>query len=50
MNDEHNSPIYVSLDLEMNQPSGKIIEIGVTVGNAYKREIIEKKTLLCKSK
>ena len=43
MNDEHNSPIYVSLDLEMNQPSGKIIEIGVTVGNAYKREIIEKK-------
>jgi inhibitor of KinA sporulation pathway (predicted exonuclease) len=40
---ENNSSIYVSLDLEMNQPSGKIIEIGVTVADILSREILGKK-------
>jgi inhibitor of KinA sporulation pathway (predicted exonuclease) len=36
------SPIYVCLDLEMNQPSKKIIEIGVVVANVKERKILAK--------
>ena len=34
--------IFTSLDLEMNQPSGKIIQIGAVVGNITTGEILEK--------
>ena len=33
---------FLSLDLEMNQPSGKVIEVGVAVGNVHS-EIVETK-------
>lgn len=33
---------YISLDLEMNQPSNKIIMIGITVGNIYTGEVLYK--------
>lgn len=36
------NPIYYSLDLEMNQPSRKIIQIGVCIGNLVIGEILEK--------
>jgi inhibitor of KinA sporulation pathway (predicted exonuclease) len=34
--------IFTSLDLEMNQPSGKIIQIGACVGNIATGQIFEK--------
>ena len=34
--------IFTSLDLELNQPSGKIIQIGAAVGHLMTGEIIEK--------
>lgn len=34
--------VFTSLDLEMNQPSGKIIQIGAVVGNIKTGEIFEK--------
>ena len=34
--------IFTSLDLEMNQPSRKIISIGVVVGNIRTGNILEK--------
>src|SRR5665213_3459183 len=34
--------IFTSLDLEMNQPSGKIIQIGAVTGNIYTGEILER--------
>lgn len=33
--------IFTSLDLEMNQPSGKIISVGAVVGNIKTGEILE---------
>lgn len=33
-------PLIVSLDLEMNQPSGRIIQIGAVIGNVQTGEII----------
>lgn len=33
---------YTSLDLEMNQPSGAIIQIGAVIGNMNTGEIVEK--------
>jgi inhibitor of KinA sporulation pathway (predicted exonuclease) len=33
--------IFTALDLEMNQPSGKIIQIGACVGNIVTGEILE---------
>lgn len=36
----------LALDLEMNQPSRKIIEIGVAVGNAQTLEIYDRKSFL----
>lgn len=38
--------IVVSLDLEFNQPSGKIIELGYTIGNIYTGEILLNKGLI----
>lgn len=38
--------IVMSLDLEMNQPSGKIIQIGITIGDLTKRSIIETKSFM----
>jgi inhibitor of KinA sporulation pathway (predicted exonuclease) len=34
--------IFTSLDLEMNQPSGKIIQIGAVIGNIKTGEILSK--------
>lgn len=34
--------IFTSLDLEMNQPSGKIIQIGAVVGNIRTGEILDR--------
>jgi inhibitor of KinA sporulation pathway (predicted exonuclease) len=34
--------IFTSLDLEMNQPSGKIIQVGAVVGNMETGEILER--------
>src|ERR1035437_5490268 len=34
--------VFTSLDLEMNQPSGSIIQIGAVVGNIVTGEILEK--------
>src|ERR1700688_4220861 len=34
--------IFTSLDLEMNQPSQKIISIGATIGNIKTGEILDK--------
>ncbi|MBN8555436.1 MAG: exonuclease domain-containing protein [Deltaproteobacteria bacterium] len=34
--------IFTSLDLELNQPSGKIIQIGAAIGHLMTGEIIEK--------
>lgn len=34
--------IFTSLDLEMNQPSGKIIQIGAVIGNIHTGEILER--------
>ena len=43
MNEEHRKPIeiFTSLDLEMAQPSGAIIQIGAVVGNIKTGEILE---------
>ena len=35
---------YLSLDLEMAQPSGKIIQIGACIGNIITGEILEQKS------
>lgn len=35
----------LSLDLEMNQPSGKIIQIGYIIGNVNTGDILEEKSL-----
>ena len=35
-------PLVVSLDLEMNQPSGRIIQIGAVVGNVQTGEIVSR--------
>jgi inhibitor of KinA sporulation pathway (predicted exonuclease) len=35
--------IFLSLDLEMNQPSGRIIQIGAVYGNIHTGEIAEKR-------
>ncbi len=37
---KHSSNIFLSLDLEMNQNSGKIIQIGACVGNVYTGELL----------
>jgi inhibitor of KinA sporulation pathway (predicted exonuclease) len=34
--------IFTALDLELNQPSGKIIQIGAVTGNIYTGEILER--------
>lgn len=36
----------ISLDLEMNQPSGKIIQIGYVISNPKNRKIVAKRSLL----
>ena len=36
-----NPTMFTSLDLEMNQPSGKIISVGAVVGNITTGEILE---------
>lgn len=33
----------MALDLELNQPSGAIIQVGITIGNVYTGEILEKR-------
>lgn len=33
----------MALDLEMNQPSGAIIQVGITIGNIYTGAILEKR-------
>ena len=38
----------MSLDLEMNQPSGAIIEVGVTVGNVFTGEVLFKQSIMVK--
>lgn len=37
---------YLALDLEMNQPSGKIIEVGIVIGNVYSGAILERKSFI----
>jgi inhibitor of KinA sporulation pathway (predicted exonuclease) len=37
-----NKTIFTFLDLEMNQPSGKIIQIGAVVGNIATGEVLER--------
>lgn len=38
----------MALDLELNQPSNTIIQIGITIGNVYTGEVLEKKGwLIC---
>jgi len=34
--------LFLSVDLEMNQPSGRIIQIGAIVGNIYTGEVLER--------
>jgi inhibitor of KinA sporulation pathway (predicted exonuclease) len=34
--------IFTSLDLEMNQPSGRIIQVGAVVGNIFTGEILDR--------
>jgi inhibitor of KinA sporulation pathway (predicted exonuclease) len=38
--------IVCALDLEMNQPSGTIIEVGYTIGDMYTGEVLLKKGLI----
>ena len=38
--------IVTSLDLEMNQPSGKIIQIGAVVGNFKTGEVLDKLSII----
>jgi inhibitor of KinA sporulation pathway (predicted exonuclease) len=40
--DGFNKTIFTSLDLEMNQPSGKIIQVGACVGDVITGEVFEK--------
>lgn len=35
---------YIALDLEMNQPSGKIIQVGVCIGNIVSGEILRQQS------
>jgi len=51
MNKE-NKPIeiFTSLDLEMAQPSKKIIQIGAVVGNIVTGEILEKLSIIVNPK
>lgn len=42
--------IFTCIDLEMNQPSGKIIQIGAVVGNIETKEIIETLSLFINPK
>lgn len=39
---DHTKKIFTCLDLEMNQPSGKIIQIGAVVGDVSSGKIIDK--------
>jgi inhibitor of KinA sporulation pathway (predicted exonuclease) len=38
--------VVCTLDLEMNQPSGKIIEVGYTIGNIHTGEVLLNKGLI----
>lgn len=42
--------IFTSLDLEMNQPSGKIISIGAVVGNIVTGDILERANIFVNPK
>lgn len=35
------NPLFIAFDLEMNKPSGKIIQIGAVVGNILTKEVIK---------
>jgi inhibitor of KinA sporulation pathway (predicted exonuclease) len=43
-----NRDLFMSLDLEMDQPSGKIIQVGAVVGNLATGEIMRRLDLLVK--
>jgi sporulation inhibitor KapD len=45
-NNDKAPEIFTSLDLEMNQPTGKIIQIGAVVGNLKTGEIIDKLSII----
>ena len=43
MSNYHKSiEVFTALDLEMNKPSGKIIQIGAVTGNIYTGEVLER--------
>lgn len=42
MSKERSPTIFTSLDLEMNQPSGRIIQIGAVVGNINTGKIVDR--------
>lgn len=39
--------VFISLDLEMSQPSGKIIELGYVIANLDSGEVLLKRGLIC---
>jgi inhibitor of KinA sporulation pathway (predicted exonuclease) len=43
------SEIYTSLDLEMDQPSNRIISIGYCIGNIYTEEVLSRGDIYIKS-
>jgi len=43
-----NTDIVVAVDLEMNQPSGKIIEVGYTIGNKFTGQVLVSKGIIVK--
>lgn len=45
-----NSRIFTAIDLEMNQPSNKIIQIGAVVGDIYTGDIIERLSIFINPK
>ena len=46
--ENHTNQLFTSLDLELNQPSGKIIQVGACVGNLKTGEVIDKLSVFVK--
>lgn len=42
-------PKVLSLDLEIDQPSGKIIEVGYVIGDVHTRQILQRRDLIVNS-
>jgi inhibitor of KinA sporulation pathway (predicted exonuclease) len=48
MTDHPVNPVFLVLDLELNQPSNKIIEIGIVIADIYRKEIMHKESIYVK--